>query len=139
MNFRRFGAACPNNYNPADYFIQILAVVPGRELACKHAIKMTCDTFQKSEYGTKIASETEVIHSKFEDSLRKMEYLDFNKSPYKASWCEQFRAVLWRSWLSVIKEPILIKVRFLQTVVRFTNLSPPPSQLSLRINVKETN
>lgn len=39
-------------------------------------------------------------------------------SRYKASWVAQFRAVLWRSWLSVIKEPMLIKVRLLQTVVR---------------------
>lgn len=39
-------------------------------------------------------------------------------SPYKASWWAQFRAVLWRSSLSVFKEPQLIKVRMLQTVVR---------------------
>lgn len=41
------------------------------------------------------------------------------KSPYKASWWAQFRAVMWRSWLSMKKEPLLIKVRLLQTIVRF--------------------
>ena len=40
------------------------------------------------------------------------------KSPYKASWIEQFRATLWRSFLSVVKEPMLMQVRFVQTVVR---------------------
>ncbi len=39
------------------------------------------------------------------------------KSPYKASWLAQFNAVMWRSWLSMRKEPLLIKVRLLQTVV----------------------
>ncbi|KFM83547.1 hypothetical protein X975_02698, partial [Stegodyphus mimosarum] len=26
-------------------------------------------------------------------------------SRYKAGWCRQFRAVLWRSWLSLMREP----------------------------------
>ena len=42
---------------------------------------------------------------------------DTYKTPYKAGWFSQFRAVLWRSWLSVMKEPLLVKVRLLQTVV----------------------
>lgn len=114
----RLGATCPNNYNPADYFVQMLAVIPGRELACRHAIKTTCDTFRNSEYGRKIVAEAETVHGEFESSIKYTK--DPDRSPYKASWCEQFRAVLWRSWLSVIKEPILIKVRLLQTVVRFS-------------------
>ncbi|XP_050452990.1 protein white [Cataglyphis hispanica] len=112
--FKTLGAACPSNYNPADYFVQMLAVVPGRELACRHAIKTTCDTFRSSEYGRKIITEAETVHGEFENSPK---YHSKGQSPYKASWCEQFRAVLWRSWLSVIKEPLLIKVRLLQTVM----------------------
>lgn len=34
------------------------------------------------------------------------------------SWWAQFRAILWRSWLTVLKEPLLVRVRLLQTVVR---------------------
>ena len=94
----------------------MLAVVPGEEISCRHAINTVCDAFQKSEHGIKIALEAEAINGEFEDSLRDSKYSK-NRSLYKASWCEQFRAVLWRSWLSVIKEPILIKVRLLQTVV----------------------
>jgi hypothetical protein len=40
-----------------------------------------------------------------------------SKSPYKASWIAQFRALLWRSFLSVIKEPMIMQVRFAQTIV----------------------
>ncbi|XP_070153101.1 protein white-like [Polyergus mexicanus] len=114
--FKTLGAACPSNYNPADYFVQMLAVVPGRELACRHAIKTTCDTFRSSEYGKKIVTEAETVHGEFESFL-KYHSKDAGRSPYKASWCEQFYAVLWRSWLSVIKEPLLIKVRLLQTIM----------------------
>jgi len=39
-------------------------------------------------------------------------------SPYKASWTEQFSAVIWRSWLSIKKEPALTKIRLVQTIVR---------------------
>ncbi|XP_033355100.1 protein white-like isoform X3 [Bombus vosnesenskii] len=114
--FETLGAACPSNYNPADYFVQMLAVVPGQETSCRHAINTVCDTFQKSDHGIKIALEAEAVSGEFEDSLQDAKYSK-NRSPYKASWCEQFHAVLWRSWLSVIKEPILIKVRLLQTVM----------------------
>ena len=38
-------------------------------------------------------------------------------SPYRATWWEQFRALMWRSFLSVIKEPLLIQVRFFQSIV----------------------
>lgn len=97
----------------------MLAIVPGQETSCRHAINTICDAFQKSEHGIKIALEAETTNNEFDDSMRDSKYSK-NRSLYKASWCEQFRAVLWRSWLSVIKEPILIKVRLLQTVVGIT-------------------
>ncbi|KAG8037763.1 hypothetical protein G9C98_005974 [Cotesia typhae] len=117
--FKSMGAVCPSNYNPADYFVQVLAVVAGREIECRHTINTVCDTFQRSDNGIKIALEAETIQGEFQDSFKLAKYHrnNNNRSPYKASWCEQFRAVLWRSWLSVIKEPILIKVRLLQTLV----------------------
>ncbi|XP_034944953.1 protein white-like isoform X2 [Chelonus insularis] len=112
--FKSVGAVCPSNYNPADYFVQVLAVVAGKEAECRHTINAVCDAFQRSDHGMKIALEAEAIQNEFTDLLKDRKFKD-KKSPYKASWCEQFRAVLWRSWLSVIKEPILIKVRLLQT------------------------
>lgn len=114
--------------------MQVLAVVPGRELTCRHAIETTCDTFRKSDYGVNIALEAEAVHGEFEDTLKRFKYSkNSSRSLYKASWCEQFRAVLWRSWLSVIKEPILIKVRFLQTIVRF----PPILIYLLKLKQKD--
>ncbi|CAH0555331.1 unnamed protein product [Brassicogethes aeneus] len=112
--FAELEAPCPNNYNPADYFIQLLAIVPGQESSCRQAIDKICTSFQESDIGVQIELNTA--------PPSKSTYGDvwFNgesHSPYKASWCSQFRAVLWRSWLNVINEPLLVKVRVLQTIM----------------------
>ncbi|XP_028178625.1 protein white [Ostrinia furnacalis] len=123
--FKELGAACPANYNPADHFIQLLAGVPGREEATKHTIDTVCTAFAKSEIGCRLAAEAEnalMRERKLTTGWADAAWagaaaLRARRSPYKASWCAQFRAVLWRSWLSVTKEPMLIKVRFLQTIM----------------------
>jgi hypothetical protein len=51
------GAACPSNYNPADFFIQMLAIVPAREETCRQTIDMVCDAFQVSEAGQRMIAE----------------------------------------------------------------------------------
>ncbi|KAL1138055.1 hypothetical protein AAG570_009750 [Ranatra chinensis] len=117
--FKAMGAACPSNYNPADFFIQLLAVVPTREETCRNMIDMVCDSFENSEIGGKLSSESEF---KIQEKSMFPSWGDpwtspKSLSPYKASWWIQFKAVLWRSWLSVMKEPVLIKVRMLQTIM----------------------
>ena len=37
----RFGYQCPTNFNPADYFVMTLAVVPGREEECRERVKVS--------------------------------------------------------------------------------------------------
>lgn len=54
------GAVCPSHYNPADFFIQLLAVVPNAEESCRSMIEMVCDSFATSEIGSKIATIAEV-------------------------------------------------------------------------------
>lgn len=121
--FSSLGAACPSNYNPADYYIQLLAVVPSREETCRNTIEMVCDTFDRSEFGIKLAQATELRGDLQVKAILggKMDIFSngnvANRSPYKASWWTQFKAVLWRSWLSVRKDPTLMKVRLLQTLM----------------------
>ena len=38
-------------------------------------------------------------------------------SPYKASWGQQFTALLWRNLLAVLKDPLVARVRCIQCVV----------------------
>ncbi|XP_044261652.1 protein white isoform X2 [Tribolium madens] len=114
--FREIEAPCPKNYNPADYFIQLLAIVPEKEESSRQAVNLICDKFERSNIGVKIALEAATAE-------REGGYYDIwingesFKSPYKASCWAQFKAVLWRSLLAVFKEPLLIKVRLLQTLI----------------------
>lgn len=57
----RLEAPPPRNYNPADYFIQLLAIVPDKEEACKKSNNMICDKFERSEMGVKIAIESTAV------------------------------------------------------------------------------
>ncbi|KAB0792488.1 hypothetical protein PPYR_04282 [Photinus pyralis] len=109
------GAPCPKNYNPADYFMQLLAIVPNQEEDCKQVVNMMCDAFAGSGYGMKLAAEAGAVEKevyKPGDSFNGK-----RRTPYKASWCAQFSAVLWRSWLAVVKEPLLMKMRVIHTLV----------------------
>ena len=36
--------------------------------------------------------------------------------PYKSPWLQQFRAVLWRSWHSVSKDPIIARIRIIEAI-----------------------
>ncbi|KAF2888856.1 hypothetical protein ILUMI_17317, partial [Ignelater luminosus] len=53
--FTSLDAPCPHNYNPADYYIQLLSISPGKEESCKQAVNMICDRFDRSELGNKLA------------------------------------------------------------------------------------
>lgn len=112
--FNQLGTPCPSNYNPADFYVQQLAVVPGNENDSREKIRMICDTFASSDYAKDLhksiinCTKTE---DNFVNSFKKEIY------EYRATWFTQFRAILWRSWLNVLKEPFLVRVRLLQTVV----------------------
>lgn len=48
------GYHCPSAYNPAEFFIKTLAVVPGCEDNCKQTVKRICEHFAVSEYAKQI-------------------------------------------------------------------------------------
>ncbi|WAR21687.1 WHITE-like protein [Mya arenaria] len=83
--FKRSGFPCPVNFNPADFYIHTMAVMPGKETECKAQI----------EYDEAFS----------------------NTSRYEASIFTQFRAVFARSWKTMIREPMVMRVRVIQTVV----------------------
>lgn len=89
-----------------------MAIAPNKENECRGTIKRICDTYAVST----MASDVNTIASDFGHGE-----LTNGKSnghtAYRASWWTQFYAILWRSWLSVLKEPMLVKVRLLQTIV----------------------
>ena len=113
--FQDIGHPCPYNFNPADHYIHVLAVTPGQETESKQTIDAICDEFENNAFGTEVKENLQ-YQIEHQSSNGLFDVKD-KKSPYKASWFEQFRALLWRSFLSVIKEPLIMQVRIGQTIV----------------------
>ncbi|RMX58452.1 hypothetical protein pdam_00022053 [Pocillopora damicornis] len=110
--FSGLGYPCPMNFNPADYFVHTLAIVPGDEEHCKERVKEICDAY--SERAAEIAKEESGLDR--QDSF-KGDVLFKKQSPYKVSWCRQLWAVLWRSWITNSRDIIIFRIRIFQSIV----------------------
>ncbi|XP_048586786.1 protein white isoform X3 [Nematostella vectensis] len=104
-HFSSLGYPCPPNYNPADYFVHTLAVVPDDRQNCLDRIKTICDATTNRNPAN--------VHD-LEDSFMEAEW---SHEPYKASWWRQFKTVMWRSWLSNRRDVLMFRIRILQSIV----------------------
>lgn len=50
------GHSCPKNFNPADFFISVLAIDPDREKECREFVHQVCDGFQTSTEGQQVVT-----------------------------------------------------------------------------------
>ncbi|XP_055525675.1 protein white isoform X2 [Wyeomyia smithii] len=113
--FSQLGIPCPPNYNPADFYVQMLAIAPNKELECRDTIKKICDSFAVSTMARdvmEIATAEKHIDEFFLQPVN-----GASRTGYRSNWWTQFYYVLWRSWLTVLKDPMLVKVRLLQTAM----------------------
>lgn len=114
--FSQLGIPCPPNYNPADFYVQMLAIAPNKESECRDTIKKICDSFATSPIAREVMEVANTGKNVEEHYfLQPMEGV--SKTGYRSSWWTQFYYVLWRSWLTVLKDPMLVKVRLLQTAM----------------------
>jgi hypothetical protein len=60
----RNGHVCPENFNPADFYIHTLAIIPGNEEKSKEQVMAICNAFEKSELGEAVKSEIKQIENK---------------------------------------------------------------------------
>uniref|UniRef100_A0A0K0FQU8 ATP-binding cassette sub-family G member 2 (inferred by orthology to a human protein) n=1 Tax=Strongyloides venezuelensis TaxID=75913 RepID=A0A0K0FQU8_STRVS len=115
----------PKNYNPADHFINTLAIKKKQELKCQKEVKKICDTFQASEEGKRLyqkaignrkGSTTGMVS--FHDLLEVDENLR-NKAAhkYEATYSQQMSALVKRSFLVTLREPMLLKIRLFQSIL----------------------
>ena len=118
----RMGHECPLSYNPADFYIRTLAIVPGTEEECRHRVAQICDAFRDSEERKAVEevglSDDEVTGATPDD----LGEADRRPTRYKASWLTQFRAVVGRSWTANLREPVIIKIRIVQSLVSTFNV-----------------
>ena len=113
----RIGYPCPDDFNPPDHFIHKLSMVPNQEEEYTNRIETIRKEFEASEYGAnvlqEIDSQIEGVETRFGNGNFDMGTL----KPYKSPWLQQFRAVLWRSWHSVVKEPLISWIRIGEVIV----------------------
>lgn len=109
---------CPINYNPADYYVHRLAVVPGQELESRISIDNICQGFEQSVQGKILlqAAARNGAKATFDCQIDDNPYVQ--QTPYKTSWPVQFKAVLGRSSSSVTRDVKLLRVKAFQSIVR---------------------
>lgn len=107
------GFDCPLNYNPADFYIQVLALDPNGELESRKQVQRICDSFATDKLADAIQANIQEIKK----NNRDVDSIGKGVVRFRAGWMPQLRAIVWRSWISTLKEPLLIKVRLIQTVM----------------------
>ncbi|XP_065840254.1 protein white-like [Oscarella lobularis] len=121
--FSNVGYPCPENYNPADFYVHTLAIVPGNEEECREKVQDITDKFAVSETGNAMTTAIEEARSKTNNGSHDASYaVEFSKDTieslsFKASVFTQIRFVLWRAWLSNIRDPTAVKVKLGQALV----------------------
>lgn len=122
--FASLGMPCPGNFNPADFFIFSLATVPGLEAESHQKVKSICDAYNKSEAGQRVSALVEKWHRPDASTTESLQALGKqSKSPYKANWLRQFSAVLWRSFVSLLRDPQILFVKGVSSIVSSHDVS----------------
>ncbi|XP_067141644.1 protein white-like [Centruroides vittatus] len=106
--FSSLGYICPLTFNPADYYIQVLAIQPGFEERDKQIINKICNWYDASSFGK---NEEWNQHGGYELS----EVYHKVKSK-KASWFVQFYMLLWRALLEAFRNPSIMTIRTFQKI-----------------------
>ncbi|CAG7696963.1 unnamed protein product [Allacma fusca] len=115
--FKELHYDCPLHYNPADFLIQTLAIRPNEEAEiCRKQVHGICSSYENS-LGKKIQNSIARINLNRGDlDQTQINQAKAKRSPYKASWFQQFLAVFWRCWKTQFKDPMAVTVRTVTTI-----------------------
>ncbi|XP_061185570.1 protein white-like isoform X1 [Saccostrea echinata] len=114
--FKTNGYPCPVNYNPADHYILTLAVIPGKETDCKARVQKICDKFEASEACKTMKEEMNGMCDHRQVSQKFILNTLSDTTRYGASFIQQLRSVFWRSWITSIRDPLIVRIKFIQTI-----------------------
>ncbi|KAL3270058.1 hypothetical protein HHI36_009116 [Cryptolaemus montrouzieri] len=112
--FLSLGHACPKSYNPADYYMRILATPPGYEDNSKNVVKRICDNFSVSDY----AKEVEVV-VQFEFHMgRAGTFNEFEvRSKFKeARYLTKLYFLIYRWFLDILRDPTIQILGIMQKI-----------------------
>ncbi|XP_062517681.1 protein white-like [Corticium candelabrum] len=111
-HFENLGYKCPENYNPADFFVHTLAIIPTKQKECRQRVKTLADAFRSRQNASELqqsANEQSTEPPKIREELRA-------EKGFKATLLTQFTALFRRAWITNIREPNLLRVKFVQTL-----------------------
>nr|UOU03354.1 ATP-binding cassette subfamily G-like 4 [Brachionus rubens] len=111
--FSSQGHPLPVNYNPADYYIKTLAIMPSNKEKSKDIVKKICDGYDESEYCKQVLDNIKQVNN--ESSFKSVKFQSEQKSSYKAGTFTQLRWLIWRSFLSTIRNPMETKILAIQS------------------------
>lgn len=110
--FAQNGYRCPEAYNPADYLIGVLASDPGYEQASKRCAQYLCDLFAVSS-----AAKQRDMLVNLEIHMAESGDYPFDKEVNlfrPAAWYLKFHVIWYRFTLTLIRDPKVQWLRFLQ-------------------------
>lgn len=114
--FASVGRECPPTFNPADYCIHQMAIIPGREVECRKFVHDVCDAYEASPQHEVIMSEIQAVEDAKSDEEEILLGSWKTASPYKRSWFGQFGPVFWRSWYTTIRDPAMLRGRVIHSL-----------------------
>jgi len=111
--FASQGFPCPQDFNPADHLIGLLAVEPGSEVEDRARVSLLCDAFAESELGKDVKAAVK----EEEAGARESDEEESKVSPYLATWPQQLAALAWRNWKTSVKDPLAARAKIGQAVI----------------------
>ncbi|XP_045473258.1 protein white-like [Harmonia axyridis] len=110
--FTKLKLPCPPKFNPVDHYVQMVSIIPGKERLCETSVNRICDAFENSSLALEMKQHLtckKSIANEFPwNELRKQAI------PYRVSCSEQFTALYWRSFLSLTRNPQVMRGRVFQ-------------------------
>ncbi|XP_052247817.1 protein white-like [Dreissena polymorpha] len=94
-----------------------MAVRPGKETECKAQIEQICDKFDESQICKEILQSIKSLAENPKEEGIIIEEAISGTSRYEASFFQQFRAVFARSWKTTYRDPNILRVNVLQTII----------------------
>ncbi|EYC09167.1 hypothetical protein Y032_0062g3395 [Ancylostoma ceylanicum] len=118
--FESCGYPCPEYYNPADHLIRTLAIINGERSTCLQTISRIRQGFLQTPNGKRVLeiSEKQIADKRYSDESysNKNDQTFFNMK-HPASFLGQLSALTWRSWLTIVRDPMVLKIRLIQTII----------------------
>jgi len=109
--FTMHGFKCPPRYNPADFYINKLAISPFDREKSLETVKFICDGFETSTFAQDLKKEIADSNQSSRVEIRS------DSSSIKTNTFNQLKWLMWRDGLSSIRNPLETKILISQTVV----------------------